>query len=305
MHTWGRSVFSQCRMGSKEFKTIEEQIGILKRRGLDIPDEKRASEFLLRNNYYRISGYSLTLRSHDAFNQGATFQNIVDIYDFDHALRHILLRYIELIEVALKSFYSYEFTKCYGATGYLDSAHFSDQIKYREIIAKAEKQKAARLPHEPYLKHFIEDLHQNQIPLWAYVDLLTISDISFLYSISELKIQSAVADFFGLRKKGAELLKSFMHSLTIIRNLCAHGSRLFNRLFEQKPWLNKKELSLLRVKDGVIDNAHLFGFVLIMKRLLKPEEFDSMKKEIIDLSEKLPFVSLRYYGFCDNWQDIL
>lgn len=55
----------------------------------------------------------------------------------------------------------------------------------------------------------------------------------------------------------------------------------------------------------VIDNAHLFGFVLIMKRLLKPEEFDSMKKEIIDLSEKLPFVSLRYYGFCDNWQDIL
>ena len=158
MHTWGRSVFSLCRMGSKEFKTIEEQIEILKRRG---------------------------------------------------------------------------------------------------------------------------------------------------YSISELKIQSAVADAFGLRKKGAELLKSFMHSLTIIRNLCAHGSRLFNRLFEQKPWLNKKELSLLRVKDGVIDNAHLFGFVLIMKRLLKPEEFDSMKKEIINLSEKISFVSLRYYGFCDNWQDIL
>lgn len=103
-------------MGSKEFKTIEEQIGILKRRGLDIPDEKRASEFLLRNNYYRISGYSLTLRSHDVFNQGATFQNIVDIYDFDHALRHILLRYIEVIEVAVKSLYSYEFTKCYGCT---------------------------------------------------------------------------------------------------------------------------------------------------------------------------------------------
>jgi len=147
MHTWGRSVFSQCRMGSKEFKTIEEQIIILKRRGLDIPDEKRASEFLLRNNYYRISGYSLTLRSHDAFNKGATFQNIVDIYDFDHALRHILLRYIELIEVAVKSLYSYEFTKCYGATGYLDSAHFSDQVKYREIIEKAEKQKTAVSSH--------------------------------------------------------------------------------------------------------------------------------------------------------------
>lgn len=305
MHTWGRSVFSQRLMGSKEFKTIAEQIKILKERGLDIPDEKTASDFLLRNNYYRISGYSLTLRSHDVFDRGTTFKNIVDIYDFDHVLRHILLRYIELIEVTFKSVYSYEFTKCYGGTGYLNPEHFSDSKKYFEIIEKAEKQKKARLPHEAYLKHFIEDLHQEQIPLWVYVDLLTISDISFLYSISELKIQTAVADSFGLYKKGSELLKSFMHSLTIIRNLCAHGSRLFNRLFEQKPWLNKKELSLLRIKDGIVDNAHLFGFILIMKRLLKPEEFDSMKNEITNLSEKLSFVSLRYYGFCDNWQKIL
>lgn len=97
MHTWGRSVFSLRYMGSKEFRTIEEQIKILKERGLDIPDEKQAFEFLKRNNYYRISGYSLTLRSHDVFDRGANFQNIVDIYDFDHALRHILLCYLELI----------------------------------------------------------------------------------------------------------------------------------------------------------------------------------------------------------------
>ena len=83
MHTWGRSVFSQRLMGSKEFKTIAEQIKILKERGPDIPDEKTASDFLLRNNYYRISGYSLTLRSHDVFDRGTTFKNIVDIYDFD------------------------------------------------------------------------------------------------------------------------------------------------------------------------------------------------------------------------------
>ena len=237
-------------MGSKEFKTIEEQIQILKARALKIPNEKQAFDFLKRNNYYRVSGYSLTLRSHDVFNQGATFQNIVDIYEFDHALRHILLCYIELIEVTFKSVYSYEFTKCYGAVGYLESKHFSDTLKYNEIIGKAEKQKKARLPHEAYLKHFIEDLHED-IPLWAYVDLFTISDISFLYSISEQKIRGAVADFFGLNpdkkkveqnEKGAQLLKSFMHSLTIIRNLCAHGSRLFNRLFEQKPWLNKGNL---------------------------------------------------------------
>lgn len=41
----------------------------------------------------------------------------------------------------LKSVYAYEFTKIYGALGYLDSAHFTNPIKHRDIIKKAEQQK--------------------------------------------------------------------------------------------------------------------------------------------------------------------
>ena len=81
---------------------------------------------------------------------------------------------------------------------------------------------------------------------------------------------------------GDELLCRFMHSMTIIRNLCAHGSRLYNRLFEQKPSLSKNEKQLLIIQeDGMIDNAHLYGFVIIMKRLLDPAVFVLMKSEIV------------------------
>ena len=91
--------------------------------------------------------------------------------------------------------------------------------------------------------------------------------------------------------------------MTIIRNLCAHGSRLYNRLFEQKPWLSKKEQALLiKENDGTIDNAHLYGFVLIMRRLLLPDEFASMKAEISALSSRYPFVKMRYYGFRNDWK---
>lgn len=292
-------------MSDKEFKTIDEQIELLHSRGLDISNDADVRNFLMRNNYYRVSGYSLTLRSHDIFHKNASFQNIVDIYNFDHELRHILLQYIEIIEVAVKSIYSYEFTKRYGAIGYLDVTHFVNAAKHQEIIDKANKQKTARLPHEAYLKHFVEDLHQD-IPLWAYVDLLTISDISFMYSISDSDVQDAVATTFGLTHRGADILKSFMHSMTIIRNLCAHGSRLYNRLFEQKPWLNKRELSLLRKdKNGIVDNSHLFGFILIMRRLLKPNEFAAMMSEIFALTDRYPFVNMKYYGFCDGWKNQL
>lgn len=292
-------------MAQKEYKSLDEQIAILKSRGLNIPDKAAAKQFLYQNNYYRVSGYSLTLRKHDVFAKSATFQNIVDIYNFDHELRHILLKYMEIIEVAVKSIYSHEFTKLHGATGYLDASHFSDPTKHAVILAKAETQKTSRLPHEAYLKHFVEELKQ-EVPLWAYVDLLTISDISFLYAISEPTIKTAVANALGITKQGDYLVGRFMHSMTIIRNLCAHGSRLYNRLFEQKPNLNKKELALLR-KDatGTVDNAHLFGFILIMRRLLSAEDFQALKEEIIALTSKIPFVEMKYYGFPDDWQNLI
>lgn len=57
-------------MAEKEFKTIVEQIELLKSRGLSIPDETTAGSFLLHNNYYRVSGYSLTLDSHQFWLDG-------------------------------------------------------------------------------------------------------------------------------------------------------------------------------------------------------------------------------------------
>ena len=50
-------------MADKEFKTIDEQIDILKSRGLSIPDEGLARQFLMRNNYYRIFRTLLTYTS--------------------------------------------------------------------------------------------------------------------------------------------------------------------------------------------------------------------------------------------------
>ena len=293
-------------MDGKGFKTINEQLDILRSRGLTINDETKAKDFLLRNNYYRISGYSLTLRKNDTFSKSATFQNIIDIYNFDHELRHILLQYLEVIEVQMKSVYVYEFTKVHGPTGYLDETFFTNKAKHKEIIDKAEQQKAQRLPHEAYLKHFVKDLHQD-VPLWAYVDLLTISDISFLYSISEQPIKDAVARAFGLTmNKGAAILGSYMHSMTIIRNLCAHGSRIYNRLFEQKPSLNKKEKALLRKNsNGELDNAHFYGFLLIMRRILPVDEFSEMRNSIVMLTKKYPFVRMDYYGFRSDWEQKL
>ena len=93
-------------MTEKDFKSIDEQIAILRGRGLTIIDEARAKQFLLRNNYYRISGYSLTLRKNDCFSQRATFQNIVDIYNFDHELSLFMIEFYKIFFLTLYHFFN-------------------------------------------------------------------------------------------------------------------------------------------------------------------------------------------------------
>lgn len=293
-------------MPVKGFKTIDEQLDILASRGLIIEDRTKAADFLLHNNYYRVSGYSLTLRDHDTFAPQATFQNIIDIYNFDYLLRHILLEYIELIETSFKSVYAYEFAQIFGPLGYRSSSSFTDSSVDMEVLTKVNDVVNKNKNSEVYLKHFLEDLG-GEIPFWAYIECFSIADISRLYTISTAELKSKVAKAFGLDfHNGTSILENYMRCMTILRNMSAHGRRIFNRLFVTKPSLNSREKKLLLTTSaGIKDNAHLFGYILIMRRLLPTEAFTKMLHKIIALKVEYPFVAMRYYGFPSNWQEVL
>lgn len=77
----------------KPFKSLEEQVEILKSRGLIIEDTQFAISTLKYINYYRLSAYSLTLRSNDKFTECATFENVMQLYNFDGDLRNCLMKY--------------------------------------------------------------------------------------------------------------------------------------------------------------------------------------------------------------------
>ena len=287
----------------KDFKTIDEQLEILKSRNLTVSDENKAKDFLLQNNYYRISGYSLTLRNHDRFYDDATFQNIIDIYNFDSELRNVLLRYIEIIEVEFKAVYSYYFSKEYGGFGYKDSKNFTDLSEHMKIISRVNEQIIKDKEKEAFIKHHIDEL-QEDLPMWALVELFSISEVSKLYKISIPEIQKQMVDFYKLNlRHGADILEKYMHGITILRNLCAHNRRLFNRLFVTKPTLSSKEKKLLNIKGEKRDNDHLFGYVIVMKHLLSEDNFNLLKDDILRLKNKYPFVDLKYYGFCPDWEN--
>ncbi|HQD40981.1 MAG TPA: hypothetical protein PLC26_10720, partial [Bacillota bacterium] len=93
--------------------------------------------------------------------------------------------------------------------------------------------------------------------------------------------------------------------ITILRNICAHGCRLYNRLFIRKPRLSKKEKNLLRVENGKKIYDKLFSYILVLKSITPPEHFESLIEQITQIQKQYPLVDFKHYGFPDNWQEIL
>ena len=89
----------------KTFKTIDEQIQILKDKNLIIEDVEFAKEILLRENYFFIMGYrTLFIKNKEKkFIPGVTFDELYALFTFDRNFRNILLKNIFIIENELKS----------------------------------------------------------------------------------------------------------------------------------------------------------------------------------------------------------
>ncbi len=302
----------------KPFLSVNQQIQLLKSRGLIIQEDKLevAKNFLLNNNYYRISGYTLTLRKNDRFYENANIDNVIQIYELDRRIRHIILSITEEIEVRTKSLIAYYHAKTYGAIGYQDINCFhclndgkviSNSIRnYLNIIHKADMQKKSMIEYEAFLSHHIKNKN-GIIPFWAYVEVMTISDISKLYSLLNLNIKSNIARDFGYpHKTGYEIIDNLLHSVTILRNICAHGGRLYNRLFIRKPKLSSKQKALLRKdEDGNVVYDKLFSYILVLKSLSIPSDFILLKNHLIEYCHLYSFVDMKHYGFPDNWVDVL
>lgn len=71
----------------KEFKTLEEQIELLKTRNILFNDEESTRKILLHNNYYNIiNGYKdlfLDTNNPTVYKQNTTFEEIYSLYEFD------------------------------------------------------------------------------------------------------------------------------------------------------------------------------------------------------------------------------
>ena len=75
---------------SKQPLSFQEQLEQLSRRGLLVYDHKKALTVLSNINYYRLSAYWIPFKKRDFlrsisdnFQENTTFDNIIELYEFD------------------------------------------------------------------------------------------------------------------------------------------------------------------------------------------------------------------------------
>ena len=100
----------------KIFKTLDEQIEILKFKGLTINNIEYAREVLLRENYFFLNGYRHVFMKDDdkKFIEGTTFEELYSLFLFDREFRNILFKNLLIIENNMKYIISYQLSKKYG-----------------------------------------------------------------------------------------------------------------------------------------------------------------------------------------------
>ncbi len=105
----------------KEYKTFNQQLTVLRNRGLTVPTDGSPKRFLEQENYYNvINGYKDLFLQKDASGKyvvperyipNTHFNELKALFLFDRELRILFLKYILIFENSFKTVISHEFSK--------------------------------------------------------------------------------------------------------------------------------------------------------------------------------------------------
>lgn len=271
----------------KTFKTIDEQIEILKSKGLKIDDVDYAKNILLRENYFFLSGYRhLFLKSPKdrMFIPGTDFKELYALFNFDRQIRNIFFKNILIVENNAKSIFSYQLSKKYGIRekDYLNPSNFdksSDKSRQvNDLLKKIKRQIRVNGGQHSATMHYMTNY--GYVPFWVVVKVLSFGLISELFTIMKREDQKEVAEVYGI---APDALLVYLPILANFRNLCAHEDIMYDHRTQRTIEDNKYHAYLNIPKtDGeyIYGKDDLFALIIILKQLLSKDDFTLLINEL-------------------------
>jgi len=278
--------------------SIEEQINNLRSIGLIINDVDYAKRVLNDVSYFRlIKAYSLTLKPRNGkYNEGTTFEQIVQLYLFNAKFRQLLFPEIEKVEINVRCRIANYFGDKYGILGYNDKTNFVNEDYFNTFISEINKE-IKRNSKAPFVKNFKTNYEGGLLPIYALMEVLSFGTLSKFYKNMKNPDKKAIAKSFGVTYNYFE---SWLEHLSHVRNVCAHYGRLYNARMRKTPILYKE------YSHSGIKNNRVFASLLCLKELLKNEGgWTDFLHDLSNLFDEYDVVDIHTMGFPDNWKNIL
>lgn len=294
---------------------LQGQAIVLASRGLVFEDWAAANTHLEHIGYYRLTGYLFPFRvggsgiDKDNFKPNTTFEAVHERYIFDRRLRLLVLGAIEKIEIAVRAAISNSIATRNGPHWYMNKRNFAKPNWYsapyfsidhwhEQFLNQLRKQIGhdAEQRRDVFIKHYYETYSTPEMPpCWMVFEAASFGPISQCVKFLKHPEYEELCDKFVLTHKN---LSSWLHSISYIRNLCAHHSRLWNRTFTIKPAIPTKYRN-----EFVGGNEKIYASLLTIQILLKHVwQTNSWAEDVRDLINRHPTIPLSSMGFPENWQ---
>lgn len=222
-----------------------DQLEKLKLRGLIVKDEAKALNQLSNLSFYRLRAYTFPYQDNKdpnhPFIKNVSFDEIIQLYNFDSQLRSLVFAAIEKIEIALRTQIIYQWAMKRGSHWQYDESLFKDIPKFKKHIKGVDKE--INRSNETFIKHYKNTYTiPKEPPCWMGLEVASFGSLSLLYkNLKNCTEKKKVAKHFGL--PNSHILENWMHNFSHVRNICAHHGRLWNRRITVPLKLPKKPIN--------------------------------------------------------------
>lgn len=304
---------------TKPHLPINDQIALLEGRGMVIDDHGKAAEYLSRLGYYRLSAYWYPFRETigatvtDNFKPNANFRWAVDLYAFDKSLRLHLLDALERIEVFGRTAVALQLGAI-DPLAHRNPANFNRKfttinpkngvVPHTKWLAILDEK--VRTSKEEFAVHFRKNYSKSHMPIWVAVELLDFGPLSILLSGLKWNDTQTIAAGCqqGLRP---DVFSSWIRSLSVVRNVCAHHARLWNKPLVDQPKLpaGGSVPYVDHLANAPFTNRRMYAACVVARTLLMSvnprSKWHDRFVEHLNSFPTTPYTSIRTMGFPENW----
>jgi len=287
---------------TKQAISLAEQIEILRKRGLIIDDETECLKVLNNVSYFRMAGYWRPMEKDKTlhlFKPNSHFHNVVLLYQFDSELKVLIFTAIQQIEIAVRTKMIQNIAIKHGPFWFMDSGLAKDYTTYTICISNIRKE-LKRTYDEFIIEHFLKYDEPEYPPAWKTLEVASIGTLSKLFqNLSDNKIKKRIAHEFNIPT--ADCMESWLQSLTIVRNACAHHGRLWNAHIPITPqiackmrgdWISHHDFPQTRIYSFICSIAYWLNAI---------DENNKFASELKALITKYPSADIHAMGFHKDW----